>query len=108
MIYELRTYRCAPGRTRDVVQRFERHTVPLWEKHGISHVGFWTVLVGESNHDFIYLLRWQSLNDRQRLWKAFSTDPAWIAAKEQSEADGPIVLSVSNQLLEPTAFSGLR
>jgi hypothetical protein len=108
MIYELRTYRCAPGRVADVVRRFEQHTVPLWNRHGISHVGFWTVLVGESNHDFIYILRWETLDQRQELWAAFSTDPEWRAAKAQSEANGPIVMSVSNQLLVPTAFSELQ
>lgn len=108
MIYELRTYRCQPGRLGDVVRRFQQHTIPLWDKHGIQHVGFWTVMIGESNHDFIYLLSWDTLAQRQELWGAFSSDPEWLAAKAASEADGPIVTSVSNQLLTPTPFSGLQ
>lgn len=108
MFHELRTYRCTPGHLRDVIRRFEKYTVPLWDKYGIVHLGFWTVLVGESNHDFIYLLRWDSMEQRQELWSAFTSDPQWAIGKAESEADGPPVASVSNQFLLPTSFSGLR
>ncbi len=56
-IYELRTYRCMPGKLNGLAARFPDSTLPLWEKHGIEHVGFWRVAVGNSNHDFIYMLR---------------------------------------------------
>jgi hypothetical protein len=108
LVYELRTYRCVPGRLRDVVARLENHCLPLWRTHGITAVGFWTVMIGESNHDVIYMLRWDSLSQREELWSAFSADPAWRKAKAESEENGQIVSSVSNQILNPTAFSELR
>jgi hypothetical protein len=43
--------------------------------------------------------------DREARWGAFVTDPEWIAARDASEADGPILANVSSQFLKPTAFS---
>lgn len=37
-----------------------------------------------------------------------SSDPEWLAAKAESEKNGPIVASMSNQILVPTAFSAMR
>lgn len=108
MIYEMRVYRCCPGRLPALLARFQNHTLKLWDKHGIRQAGFWTTLVGESNQDLTYLVQWDSMAEREAKWLAFQTDPDWIAARAQTEADGQIVLSVSNQLLAPTAFSSVK
>ena len=50
MIYELRVYDCVPGRLPALLSRFEKTTLKIWERHGIRQAGFWTTLVGESNH----------------------------------------------------------
>ena len=51
MIYELRVYRCMPGRLPDLNKRFETVTLKMWEKHGFRQVGFWTTVIGESNQE---------------------------------------------------------
>jgi hypothetical protein len=51
MIYELRIYRCVPGRTPAVLSRFENETLRIWEKHGIRQAGFWTTLIGKSSQE---------------------------------------------------------
>jgi len=58
MIYELRIYRCVPGRLPTLLSRFENETLRIWEKHGIRQAGFWTTLSGKSNHEIIYMLAW--------------------------------------------------
>ena len=108
MIYELRTYRCVPGRLPALQNRFATITLKLWEKHGIKQAGFWTTLVGESNQDLTYLLTWESLADRDKKWAAFQADPEWQAKRAETEKDGAIVNNVSNQLLVPTAFSSVK
>ncbi|MBX6424827.1 MAG: NIPSNAP family protein [Variibacter sp.] len=108
MIYELRVYRCVPGRLPALLKRFETITLKLWEKHGIRQAGFWTTLVGESNHDLTYMLAWESLAEREQKWTAFSNDPEWIAKRAETEKDGPIVQTLSNQLLMPTSFSSVK
>ena len=105
MIYELRVYRCLPGRLPALLKRFEEATLRIWDKHGIEQAGFWTTAIGESSNDLTYMIRWASMADREQRWAAFLADPDWIAARNASEADGPILANVSSQFLAPTAFS---
>jgi len=35
-------------------------------------------------------------------------DPAWIAARSDSERDGPILTNVKSMFLQPTAFSSVK
>ncbi len=108
MIYELRIYRCLPGRLPALLKRFETATLKLWEKHGIRQAGFFTTVIGESNNDLTYMLKWESLAEREKLWAAFMTDADWIAARTKSEEDGQIVGNIVSQFLAPTAFSALK
>jgi len=108
MIYEQRIYRCLPGRLPALLKRFETVTLDLWEKHGIRQAGFWTVLIGDGNHDLHYLLAWESLAEREKKWSAFMTDPAWVSARAESEMDGPIVANIKSAMLQPTAFSAVK
>jgi hypothetical protein len=108
MIYELRVYRCVPGRLPALLKRFETTTLKLWEKHGIRPAGFFTTIIGESNQELTYMLAWESLAEREKKWNAFQSDPDWIAARAKSEADGQIVGNIVSQLLVPTAFSSVK
>lgn len=108
MLYELRIYHCIPGRLPALLKRFESATLRLWDKHGIRQAGFWTVVIGDSNQDLYYLLKWESLAEREKKWAAFAADPEWTAARAESERDAPIVASVSNTILQPTAFSSVK
>jgi NIPSNAP len=108
MIYELRVYHCLPGRLPALLKRFETVTIRLFERHGIKQLGFWTVAVGESNQDLVYILQWESLADREKRFAAFQSDPEWIEARRKSEEDGPLLASISNSILTPTTFSAAR
>jgi hypothetical protein len=108
MIHELRIYRCLPGRMPALLNRFQSATLRIWAKHGIRQAGFWTTVIGESNHDLTYLIAWESLAEREQKWTSFQTDPEWIAARNESEKDGAIVANVASSILQPTAFSSVR
>lgn len=108
MIHELRIYHCVPGRLPDLNKRFETLTLALWEKHGIRQAGFWTVLVGPTNHALYYLLEWNSLAEREQKWNAFATDPDWIARRTETEKNGQIVERIENMFLAPTPYSKVR
>ena len=103
IVYELRVYHCAPGRLGALNRRFEEVTLKLWKEFEIRPVGFWTTSVGPSSQTLTYLIRWDSMADRESKWNAFISHPEWIAARASSEADGVIVEKVENQLLEPTS-----
>jgi hypothetical protein len=108
MIHEMRVYHCLPGRLPALLKRFETITLEIWQRHGIRQAGFWTVLVGESNQDLVYLLAWESMAERERIWNGFMNDPEWIAKRAETERDGQIVASITNSFLQPTGFSAVR
>lgn len=108
MLYELRVYNCSPGKLPATLKRFETVTIGIWKKHGIRPVGFWTTLIGESNQQVTYMLAWESLAEREQKWTAFTADPEWISKRSETEKDGPLVASFSNQILQPTGFSAMR
>ena len=108
MIYEMRVYRCIPGRLPALLKRFETITLKLWEKHGIRQAGFFTTVVGESHQELTYFLAWESLAEREKKWNAFASDPEWLSKRAESERDGPIVASIKNMFLAPTSFSAVQ
>jgi hypothetical protein len=108
MLYELRIYRPMPGKLPALLARFQNATLEIWKKHGIRQAGFWTTMIGESNQQLTYMLVWESLADREKKWLAFAADPQWLAARAESERDGPLVENASNQILQPTAFSVVK
>ena len=108
MMYELRVYHANPGRLPDLNKRFDTITLKLWEKHGIRQVGFWTVLVGESNNDLFYLLEWKDMAERERLWNGFQADPEWQKARAETEKNGPLLAGITNSFLTPTSYSKMK
>ena len=108
MIYEMRVYRVVPNRMPALLKRFEGTTLALWQRHGIRQAGFWTTYVGESNQRLYYLLKWESMAEREQKWNAFQSDPEWIAKRAESEKDGAIVANIANSFLLPTSFSAVK
>jgi len=108
MIYELRIYRCTPGRVQSLLSRFQNHTFRIWERHGIRQTDFWTTLIGKSSREITYMLAWDSLAERERRWEAFLADPEWTAVAAQTEKDGQLVEDISSQLLVPAALAAVN
>ena len=108
MIYEYRVYEAVPGRLPDVQARFRDHTVKLFEKHGMKNIGYWTAMVGDYSDRLIYIVAFDSLEQRERAWVGFRADPEWHRVVAESEANGPIVARVHNSFLTPTDYSPLQ
>jgi hypothetical protein len=108
MIYEQRIYTCNPGKLPLLNKRFETVTLKLWQKHGIRPVAFFTTLVGEDANDLTYLIAWESMAEREKKWNTFAADPEWLAARAESERDGPLLARIRNQFLAPTAYSEMK
>jgi hypothetical protein len=108
-VYELRTYTTHPGRLAALQSRFQHHTNRLLEKHGMKLLGFWTPTdPAQAGNTLIYLVAHPSEEEGRRHWDNFRADPDWRAARDQSEQDGPIVLTVTSVYLTPTAYSALQ
>jgi hypothetical protein len=108
MIHELRVFHGLPGRLSALLNRFEHHTLRLFEKHGIKQLGLWTVAIGECNNDLYLILQWESLAEREQKFGAFLSDPEWLEVRRKSEENGPLEASITNMILVPTTVSMVR
>ena len=104
MFHELRIYHCQPGKLKTELDRMREAARKLFPQHGIKAVGYWTVMVGPSDHDIYYMLEWVSLEERSAKWKAFGADPKWIELFKESEQNGTLLTSITNIFLKPLAF----
>lgn len=103
-VFEMRTYYAAPGKLDALNARFRDHTCKLFEKHGMTNVGYWTPIDNPDNK-LIYVLAYPSRDAREKSWKEFVNDPDWKAASSTSEKDGKLVAKVEIAFLKATDYS---
>ena len=128
MVYEMRVYDLNPGRLQAFMKRFEKVSVPFFEKHGIKLVGCWKVGDLPDTQEVVtnggrwkpaggvrfdgdraaYMVAFDSVEARDRAWEAFVHDPEWPKALDAAEPDGRSVVGESFLLLEPSSFSAMR
>lgn len=106
-VYELRTYTATPGNLDQLLARFRDHTLKLFEKHGMTNIGYWVPMDAKDGaaDKLVYLLSHPSRDAAAKSWKAFSADPAWQDVKKKTEAAGKIVAKVDSVYLTPTDYS---
>src|SRR6266581_3683417 len=103
-VYELRTYYAAPGKLDDLHARFRDHTLMIFEKHGMSNIGYWVPTENPDNK-LIYLLAFPNVEAKEKAWKEFVADPEWKAAQKASEVNGRLVTKVESVLLTAADYS---
>ncbi|MFM2442695.1 MAG: hypothetical protein RL449_1337, partial [Bacteroidota bacterium] len=53
--FEMRIYYCHPGRLDALLERFTNHTTKIFEKHGMTNVGYW-VPTNNTENTLYYIL----------------------------------------------------
>lgn len=108
-VFELRTYTATPGNLDKLLARFRNHTLRIFEKHGMTNVGYWVPTdEAESSNTLVYILAHESQEAANQSWQAFSQDPEWQKVNEESNADGPILQSVVRKFMSPADFSPMK
>jgi hypothetical protein len=111
-VFEMRTYYAAPGKIEDLQARFRNHTTKLFEKHGMTNIGYWVPVdqkTGEANGNaLVYILAYPSLEARQKSWDAFRNDPEWNKVRTESETNGRLVEKVDSLFLKATDYSRIK
>ena len=102
--YEMRVYYSPPGKLDELHARFRDHTVKLFEKHGMTNIGYW-VPVDNKENKLVYILSYPSREARNASWKAFMADPDWQAAWKASEKNGTLVAKIEEIFMETTDYS---
>jgi hypothetical protein len=103
-VYEMRTYYAAPGKLDELHARFRDHTTKLFEKHGMTNVGYWVPL-DNPDGKLIYLMSYPSREARDKAFKAFGADPEWQRVKKQTEAKGRLVTKVEEWFFTAADYS---
>src|SRR5712671_1778015 len=77
-MFEIRTYTTEPGKLPDLLKRFRDHTTKLFEKHGMTNIGYWVPTdEPRSKNTLIYILAHASRDAAKKSWDAFKSDPDW-------------------------------
>ena len=94
MLYELRIYHMYPGRLPNINKRFQDVTLDLFKKHNIHVCDFFQNAEGEET--IYYVCAFRNRAERDAAFDSFGADPEWIAARDASQADAPIVEKVES------------
>lgn len=108
-IFEMRIYYAAPGKMKELHARFRNHTCKLFEKHGMTLIGFWSPIDGKlAEEKMIYILAFPSKEAAKKSWKDFTNDPDWKRVKAETEKNGKLVDRVESIYLTATDYSPVK
>ncbi len=108
-LFELRTYKAAPGKLDALLARFRDHTTGLFAKHGMKQFGYWvpTEKKDGAEDTLVYILEHKNKAAGENSFKEFRADPDWVKVKADSETNGSLTVKdgVQSLLMSPTDFS---
>jgi hypothetical protein len=104
-VYEMRVYYAAPGKLDALHARFKNHTVALFEKHGLTNIGYFVPVGENKDNKLVYWISAPSKEARDKSFKEFAADPDWKKAAADSEKDGKLVAKVESVFLTATDYS---
>jgi len=84
------------------LKRFDTITLKIWQRHGIERAGFWTSWSATRTKALYYLLKWDSLADREKKWNTFQPIRNGTAAR-RDRSKRPIVQRVATPSCNPPA-----
>lgn len=109
-VFELRTYTAAPGKFDALKTRFRDHTTRLFERHGMTNIGYWIPAdPPKSENTLVYILAHESREAAKKSWDAFRADPEWQKVAKESQKDGALLAGQPESVfLTPADFSKIK
>jgi hypothetical protein len=110
-LFEMRTYTTPDGKIDALDARFRDHTIALFEKHGLTSLGYYHPVDANkgAGKTLVYFLAFKDKDAATKAWAEFRADPVWVAAKAASEkaAGGSLTIQdgVKSVFMTPTDFS---
>lgn len=110
MIYELRRYEAMPGKTAALDEVMVNLAMPLFKKLGMQVIGAWHPIAGDYTNVLMYILAYESLNERTEKWEAFFNHPDWVKGRAEivEKEGGPLAFRELHYFLAPTSYSPLQ
>jgi len=109
-IFELRTYESNNVKAAQrKIRMFNEGEAGIFQRLGMAPVFFGETVAGRNLPNLTYMLSFESMAARDKLWGAFSADAEWQKLRAQpGYADAEIVSNISNAILRPLDFSPIR
>ena len=108
-VFEIRTYHTFPGRLDALHKRFREHTLKMFEKHGMTNVGYWVPQDSPAREaTLVYVISHASREQAKANWAAFVADPEWKKVAEDSQKDGKIIDRIESVFVDATDYSPIR
>ena len=109
-IFELRTYESPNTKaSKTKIKMFDDAEIKIFRRCGMLPVFFGETLIGRNLPNLTYMLAYDDLAMRDRVWKTFGADPEWQKLRSTPGLTDPeIVSNISNSILRPMPFSQIR
>jgi len=109
-IFEIRTYESNTSATlRRKIKMFEGGEIGIFQRLGMSPVFFGQTVIGRNMPSLTYMLAYEDLAMRDKVWKAFGADPEWQKLRSApGNSDAEIVSNISNTIVRPASFSQVK
>lgn len=107
-IFELRRYESASESAgKKKIDMFNSlGEIEIFKRVGLTPVFFGETLIGALRPNLTYMLTYDDMEEHNRNWKTFGSDPEWKRISSMPEyADAKIVSHITSIFLVPTAFS---
>jgi hypothetical protein len=110
LLFELRTYESNTSATlAHKVKMFADGEMALFRRLGMIPVFFGTTIIGRRMPNLVYMLGYESLAHREKVWQAFVRDPEWIKMRDTpGNSDAEIVSNISSAMFSPLPFSQVK
>jgi hypothetical protein len=83
-VFEIRRYTTNEGKLDALNARFRDQTMRLFEKHGMTNIGYWTPQdAPQSANTLISILAHPSREAATKNWDEFRPDPDWVKARSR-------------------------
>jgi hypothetical protein len=109
-LFEVRTYESNNTSTlRRKIKMFNDGEIGAFQRAGGQPVFFGETIAGANQPSLTYMLSYEDLAGRDKVWKAFGADPEWQKLRvTPGLSDAEIVSNISNYLVSPLGFSQIR
>lgn len=109
-VYELRTYESMNEKAgARKIKMFEDGEAAIFKRLGMQTVFFGRTIAGRNLPSLVYLLGYDDMAAREKLWGAFGRDPEWQKLRATpGTSDAEIVSNITSTILRPLPFSMIR
>ena len=102
MIYELRTYQAGGGRMAEMEKVMASDCTAILQRAKVPRpLGAWHAVAGPRLPAFVWILGWNSLDERNAAWAAFGADAEWQKLRREAHAKTELTARVDTQFMAP-------